>query len=70
MTVPGFAALFADGAPAAPAPPPGSVPYDRIDDIPARAPFSAPGISDPSPYGRRLARIQFAAGTDFRPTLH
>ena len=70
MTVPGFAALFADGAPAAPAPPPGGQPWERIGDLPAQPPFSSPGITDPAPFGRRMARIQFAAGTEFRPRLH
>ena len=64
------AALFVDGAPAAPAPPPGSHPYGRINDMPARSPNSAPDISDPAPLGRRMARIQFSSGTDFCPTLH
>ncbi|UWQ52959.1 hypothetical protein [Leisingera caerulea] len=70
MTMTGSAALFADGAPAAPAPPPGGQPWERMGDMPSRAPFSSPDITDPAPFGRRMARIQLAAGTEFRPNLH
>lgn len=70
MTNPGSAALYADGAPAAPAPPPGGQPWERMGDLPSRAPFSSPDITDPVPFGRRMARIQFTAGTDFRSKLH
>ena len=70
MTVPGFAALFADGAPAAPAPPPGGQPWERMGDLPGQSPCSSPDITDPVPHGRRMARIQFARGTEFRPKLH
>lgn len=68
MTFSGFAALFSDGAPAAPAPPPGVRPWEP--DMPAHFPFSSPGITDPAPHGRRMARILLAAGTEFRPILH
>lgn len=68
MTPAGFAVLFADGAPAAPAPPPDVQPWQR--DRPAQSPFSSPDINDPAPHGRRMARIQLAAGTEFRPILH
>lgn len=70
MSLPLLAALFADGTPAAPAPPPGSHPYRRIDDLPARAPNTAPGLNAPAPLDRRMARIQFSRVTDFRQTLH
>lgn len=68
MTSAGYAVSFSDGAPAAPAPPPGVQPWER--DRPANSPFSSPAITDPVPYGRRMARILLPAGTDFRPNLH
>lgn len=68
MTRTGFAVLFAVGAPAAPAPPPGVLPWDR--DMPAVPPSSQPDITDPAPHGRRMARIQLSPGTEFRPILH
>ncbi|UWQ23914.1 hypothetical protein K3553_13135 [Leisingera aquaemixtae] len=70
MTIPGSAALYADGAPAAPAPPPGGQPRERMGDLPCGAPFSSPSITVPAPLGRRMARIQFSAGTEFRSKLH
>ncbi len=70
MTSSGYSALFADGAPAAPAPPPGTQPWERTRDRPSRAPFSPPDITDPVPFGQRMARIQFFKGTEFRPKLH
>ncbi|QAX30542.1 hypothetical protein ETW24_14810 [Leisingera sp. NJS204] len=70
MTCYGYSALFADGAPAAPAPPPGTQPWERARDMPSKAPFSSPDITAPAPFGQRMARIQFSNGTDFRPKLH
>ncbi|MEY8800773.1 hypothetical protein AB9K35_10690 [Leisingera sp. XS_AS12] len=70
MTLTGFAALFADGAPSAPAPAPGSHPYSRINDLPAGHPASRPGIADPAPHGRRMSRIQFSQGGESRKLLH
>lgn len=70
MTLTGSAALFSNGAPAAPAPAPGSQPFGRIQEWPAQAPASAPGICDPAPHGRRMARIQFCQGSESRRILH
>ncbi|MCB4457401.1 hypothetical protein [Leisingera sp. McT4-56] len=70
MTFAGFADLIADGAPAAPAPPPGIQQRER--DMPLGLPFSFPDATCPGPQGRRsrVTRIQLPAGTEFCSKLH
>ncbi len=68
MTCAGFAELFADGAPAAPAPPPDVHPWPR--KMPLQTPYSSREITDPEPHGRRMSVFKLATGTDFRPILH
>lgn len=70
MIAPGFTGFSANGAPAAPAPPPTGLPAGGLDDPPPHLPYHAPGISGPVPLGQRPAGFQLATGTEFHPELH